>query len=84
VNHLDLVGWINLARYKLAEWTGKEIKFKPATFYLGITHTIAEQVEELTWEDEEERKKKVQAATGSTSFPSEGNGGIVGPAPGVE
>jgi len=84
VNHLDLVGWINVARYKLAEWSGKEIKFKPATFYLGITHTIAEEVEELTWEDEEERKKKEQAAVGSALSPREADGGTVGPAPGVE
>ena len=84
VNHLDLVGWINVARYKLAEWAGKEIKFKPATFYLGITHTIAEQVEGLTWEDDEEAKKKKQAPAGSTSCANEGDAGTVGPAPGVE
>ena len=84
VNHLDLVGWINVARYKLAEWAGKEIKFKPATFYLGIAHTIAEQVEGLTWEDEEGREKKNQAAVGSTSCANEGDAGTVGPAPGVE
>jgi hypothetical protein len=84
VNHLDLVGWINIARYKLAEWTGNEIKFKPATFYLGVTHTIAEQVEGLSWEDEDERQKKGKAGNGSTSSLSEGNGGTVGPAPGVE
>ena len=79
VNHLDLVGWINVARYKLAEWAGKEIKFKPATFYLGITHTIAEEVEGLTWEGEEERKKKARATVSSTA-----DEGTVGPAPGVE
>ena len=84
VNHLDLVGWINVARYKFAEWAGKEIKFKPATFYLGITHTIAEEVEGLTWEDEEERRKKEEAAAGPTSCAYEGDAGTVGPAPGVE
>ena len=36
VNHLDLIGWMNTARYKWAEFTGREIKFKPATFYLGV------------------------------------------------
>ena len=45
VNHLDLVGWINTARYKWAEFTGKEIKFKPATFYLGVADHLARHVE---------------------------------------
>jgi len=45
VNHLDLIGWINNTRYKWAEWTGKEIKFKPATFYLGVTDHLAKAVE---------------------------------------
>ncbi|EGO04923.1 hypothetical protein SERLA73DRAFT_44284 [Serpula lacrymans var. lacrymans S7.3] len=45
VNHLDLVGWINTARYKWAEIRGKEIKFKPATFYLGIADYLAWEVE---------------------------------------
>ena len=45
VNHLDLVGWINPARYKWAEFTGREIKFKPATFYLGIVDHLARVVE---------------------------------------
>lgn len=45
VNHLDLVGWVNTARYKWAEIMGREIKFKPATFYLGITDYLARVVE---------------------------------------
>jgi triacylglycerol lipase len=45
VNHLDLVGWINTARYKWAEIMGKEIKFRPATFYLGIGDMLAKEVE---------------------------------------
>lgn len=45
VNHLDLVGWVNTARYKWAEIMGREIKFKPATFYLGITDVLARVVE---------------------------------------
>ena len=45
VNHLDLVGWINTARYKWAEIMGREIKFKPATFYLGIADHLARVVE---------------------------------------
>jgi triacylglycerol lipase len=45
VNHLDLVGWINTARYKWAEIMGKEIKFRPATFYLGIADILAREVE---------------------------------------
>lgn len=45
VSHLDLVGWINTARYKWAAMTGREIKFRPATFYLGIADMLAEKVE---------------------------------------
>ncbi|KIY63750.1 alpha/beta-hydrolase [Cylindrobasidium torrendii FP15055 ss-10] len=45
VNHLDLVGWINTARYKWAEMLGKNIKFRPATFYLGVADMLAERVE---------------------------------------
>lgn len=45
VNHLDLVGWINTARYKWAEIMGNEIKFRPATFYLGIADMLAKEVE---------------------------------------
>ena len=39
------MGWINTARYKWAELTGREIKFKPATFYLGIVDHLARVVE---------------------------------------
>lgn len=45
VNHLDLVGWINTFRYKWAEFTGREIKFRPATFYLGVADHLARDVE---------------------------------------
>lgn len=45
VNHLDLVGWINTARYRWAAMMGKEIKFRPATFYLGIADMLAKEVE---------------------------------------
>ena len=45
VNHLDLVGWINTARYKWAEMLGRDIKFRPATFYLGVADMLAERVE---------------------------------------
>ncbi|KAF9566139.1 alpha/beta-hydrolase [Agrocybe pediades] len=45
VNHLDLVGWVNTARYKWAEMMGKEIDFRPATFYLGIADMLAHEVE---------------------------------------
>lgn len=47
VNHLDLVGWTNTARYKWAEIMGNEIKFRPATFYLGIVDMLAREVEGL-------------------------------------
>ena len=53
VNHLDLVGWINTARYKWAEIMGKEIKFRPATFYLGIVDMLAREVESQTDEDDD-------------------------------
>ncbi|KAF8578410.1 alpha/beta-hydrolase [Ramaria rubella] len=45
VSHLDLVGWINTARYKWAALTGREIAFKPATFYLGVADHLARAVE---------------------------------------
>ncbi|KAI0095101.1 Alpha/Beta hydrolase protein [Irpex rosettiformis] len=45
VNHLDLVGWVNTARYKWAEIMGREIKFKPATFYLSVADHLARVVE---------------------------------------
>ena len=45
VNHLDLIGWVNTARYKWAEVMGREIKFKPVTFYLGIADHLARVVE---------------------------------------
>ncbi|KAI0720015.1 Alpha/Beta hydrolase protein [Cerioporus squamosus] len=54
VNHLDLVGWINTARYKWAEIMGREIKFKPATFYLGIADHLARVVEGQEQESEHE------------------------------
>ncbi|OCH94719.1 alpha/beta-hydrolase [Obba rivulosa] len=52
VNHLDLVGWINTARYKWAEIMGREIKFKPATFYLGIADHLARVAEGQEQEQE--------------------------------
>ncbi|KAJ7071205.1 Alpha/Beta hydrolase protein [Mycena amicta] len=45
VSHLNLVGWINPAQYKWAEMMGREIKFRPATFYLGIVDMLAGEVE---------------------------------------
>lgn len=57
VNHLDLVGWINEARFKWAEIMGKEIKFRPATFYLGIVDVLAKEVEGQVDGPEEQRKR---------------------------
>ena len=54
MNHLDLVGWINTARYKWAEMIGREIKFRPATFYLGIVDMLAGEVEGLPKEPQAE------------------------------
>lgn len=45
VNHLDLVGWVNTARYKWAEIMGRSIKFKPTEFYLGVADHLARTVE---------------------------------------
>ncbi|KZV93779.1 alpha/beta-hydrolase [Exidia glandulosa HHB12029] len=45
VNHLDLVGWINQARYKWADFMGRTIPFKPGTFYLGVCDHLARVVE---------------------------------------
>jgi triacylglycerol lipase len=54
VNHLDLVGWVNAARYMWAEMTGNEIEFRPATFYLGIADMLAGEVEGQPKEGEKE------------------------------
>ena len=48
VNHLDLIGWLNAARYKWAEVRGKKIKFSPATFYLSNVDMLARGVEGQT------------------------------------
>lgn len=70
VNHLDLVGWISTARYKWAEIMGKEIKFRPETFYLGIVDMLAREVEgkkdntdsrQTSNEQEQERQQMVQS-----------------------
>jgi triacylglycerol lipase len=54
VNHLNLVGWINTAQYKWAELIGKEIKFRPATFYLGVADMLAGEVEGQPKQQEED------------------------------
>ncbi|KAF9076095.1 Alpha/Beta hydrolase protein [Rhodocollybia butyracea] len=51
VNHLDLVGWINPARFKWAQITGKQINFRPATFYLAIADMLAREVDGVVDED---------------------------------
>ncbi|KAG9001785.1 hypothetical protein FRB94_000634 [Tulasnella sp. JGI-2019a] len=45
VNHLDLVGWNNAAKYTWMELTGRPIGFKAATFYLRAVDSIARDVE---------------------------------------
>ncbi|KAG1749811.1 Alpha/Beta hydrolase protein [Suillus paluster] len=52
VNHLDLVGWTNAARYTWAAIRGKEIPFKPASFYLGVADLLAGVEENEGGEDE--------------------------------
>lgn len=64
VNHLDLVGWINTARYKWAEITGREIKFRPATFYLGIADWLAAEVEGIAKESDEAEGEQLQKKIG--------------------
>lgn len=34
------VGWVNTIRYTLSSWSGNEIKFKPATFYLEVVSLL--------------------------------------------
>ena len=72
VNHLDLVGWINTARYKWAEIMGREIKFKPATFYLGIADHLARVVEgqappESESESESQQHQQLQLQNGQAT-----------------
>jgi triacylglycerol lipase len=45
VSHLDLVGWINAARYSWAKFRGRNIAFHPATFYLSIADHLAREVD---------------------------------------
>lgn len=71
VNHLDLVGWVNTARYKWAEMMGKEIKFRPATFYLGIADMLAREVEGQG----EEGEDGVEASKAGAGVQVEGGSG---------
>ncbi|KAG8832174.1 hypothetical protein FRC17_001814 [Serendipita sp. 399] len=73
VNHLDLVGWVNAARYKWAELFGKAINFKPASFYLEIASRLAEEVEGLKRDDEDDREHQVLFG-GSSSDEEEDEG----------
>ncbi|KAN0124638.1 Alpha/Beta hydrolase fold [Lactarius tabidus] len=52
VNHLDLVGWINSARYSWARLRGRDIKFHPATFYLTMADHLAREVDGVQPESE--------------------------------
>lgn len=52
VNHLDLVGWINSARYSWARLRGRDIKFHPATFYLAMADHLAREVDGVQPESE--------------------------------
>jgi len=42
VNHLDLVGWLGPVRFTWADWMGKSIPFKPASFYLSLAEMLYE------------------------------------------
>jgi triacylglycerol lipase len=78
VNHLDLVGWINTARYKWAEIMGKEIKFRPATFYLGIVDMLAGEVEGVRDEREGEVQEALRDARGENREHEQVEGGLEG------
>ena len=52
VNHLDLVGWINSARYSWARLRGRDIKFHPGTFYLTMADHLAREVDDVQPESE--------------------------------
>ncbi|KAG1884162.1 hypothetical protein F4604DRAFT_1677297 [Suillus subluteus] len=41
VNHHDLVGWTIAVQYTWASIWGKEILFKPASFYFGVADSLA-------------------------------------------
>ncbi|KAG8889461.1 hypothetical protein FRB98_004146 [Tulasnella sp. 332] len=56
VNHLDLVGWNNAAKYTWMELTGRPIGFKAATFYLRVVDNIARDVEGFDDRDEPRSK----------------------------
>ncbi|KAJ3721594.1 Alpha/Beta hydrolase protein [Lentinula raphanica] len=75
VNHLDLVGWINPARYKWAEMIGRQINFRPATFYLGIADMLAREVDGVLDEDENGGSKAGEGAV----VQSEDDSGISNP-----
>lgn len=62
MNHLDLVGWINTARYKWAEIRGREIKFKPATFYLGVADLLARKVERIGADESDSESERESAS----------------------
>jgi hypothetical protein len=70
VNHLDLVGWINPARYMWAGIWGKEINFKPATFYLSVADFLAREVEGMKDEDEEAGGRDGREAAGTHGRPN--------------
>ncbi|KAI9461182.1 Alpha/Beta hydrolase protein [Russula earlei] len=55
VSHLDLVGWINTARYSWARFRGRDIRFRPATFYLSVAHHLAREVDGDPWDASSDR-----------------------------
>lgn len=75
VSHLDLVGWVNTARYTWAEWTGRSIKFKPATFYLEVADHLARVVEGV--KEGEEPPPRVRTRTGTAETTRTEDGGEV-------
>ena len=52
MNHLDLVGWINAARFRWARFRGHDIRFHPATFYLSVADHLAREVDGVQPEPE--------------------------------
>ncbi|KAG9049710.1 hypothetical protein FS837_009355 [Tulasnella sp. UAMH 9824] len=72
VSHLDLVGWVNTARYTWAEWTGRSIKFKPATFYLEVADHLARVVEGVKEGEEPPPRLKTRTGTSETTRTEDG------------
>ena len=75
---MDLIGWVNTARYKWAEFTGKSLKFKPASFYLEVASTLAEEVEGLKHDDDSQPDghRELFSSSGEEEDAAQGRRGV--------